>query len=190
MSSFGNWTRFVRQNSFLNNNRYAAGIFTLILGTLLISPVQANGVEANDEGYVDRVVVNKSERKLYLIKDKEILKSFGIALGQRPEGRKLFEGDNRTPEGRYILYERNPNSKYFLSIQISYPNEQDKQRAQELGVPPGGMIMIHGQPNELKYSEVHYKNNDWTEGCIAVSNSAMLDIWFLTGKNTPIEIVP
>lgn len=185
MWSFGKWTRFVPKNSFLNTNRYALGIFTLILSTFLMSQVQANG-----QGYVDKVVVNKTERKLYLIKGKEVLKSFSVALGQRPEGRKLFEGDNRTPEGSYVLYKRNPNSKYFLSIQISYPNKQDRLRAQELGVPPGGMIMIHGQPNELKYSEVHYKKNDWTEGCIAVSNSAMLDIWFLTGKNTPIEIVP
>ena len=163
----------------------ARGTTALVLSALLLSPVQAD-----DTGYVDKIVVNKSERKLYLIKDGEPVKSFKVALGQRPEGHKLFEGDNRTPEGRYMLDKRNRNSKYFLSIQISYPNARDRQRAKELGVPPGGMIMIHGQPNEPKYGEIHYATNDWTEGCIAVSNSAMLDIWFLTGKNTPIEIKP
>ena len=168
--------------------------FLLILMACSVLQVRADSIgnvdQIGEESFVDKIVVKKSERKLFLIKDGEAFKSFKVALGQRPVGHKLFEGDNRTPEGKYFLDKRNANSKYFLSIKISYPNEKDALRAQDLGVPPGGMIMIHGQPNEPKYSRVHYKSNDWTEGCIAVSNSAMLDIWFLTGQQTPIEIYP
>lgn len=145
---------------------------------------------SNTQGYVDRVVVSKTERKLYLIKGQDVIRTYTVALGQRPRGHKLFEGDYRTPEGEYRLGKRNRNSKYFLSIQISYPNESDVERARELGVAPGGMIMIHGQPNEPKHPKHYYRSNDWTEGCIAVSNSAMLDIWFLTDEGTPIEIKP
>ena len=98
--------------------------------------------------------------------------------------------DFRTPEGRYLLDLRNPNSDYFLSIHVSYPSADDRREAQQSGVDPGGAIMIHGQPNEPKRSETYYKTQDWTNGCIAVSNSDMIDIWLMTGDNVPIEIRP
>ncbi len=138
----------------------------------------------------DRVVVVKSERKLYLFKDGEVLRSFDVALGLVPEGPKRREGDFRTPEGRYYLEVKNPDSDYFLSIKVSYPNGQDIARARSAGVNPGGQIMIHGQPNEPKYSEIRYQGLDWTDGCIAVSNSDMIDIWLMTDDFTPIEILP
>ena len=138
----------------------------------------------------DRVVVVKSERKLYLFKDDEVLRSFDIALGLVPEGPKRREGDFRTPEGHYYLEAKNPDSDYFLSIKVSYPNAQDIARATSSGVNPGGQIMIHGQPNEPKFSEIRYQGLDWTDGCIAVSNSDMVDIWLMTNDFTPIDIVP
>lgn len=138
----------------------------------------------------DKVVVRKGERKLYLMSDGAPLRTFNIALGLRPEGHKQFEGDFRTPEGSYHLTRRNPNSEYFLSIQVDYPNEQDTKRARAQGLRPGGAIMIHGQPNTPKKSRDYYTNVDWTEGCIAVSNSDMVEIWLMTPPDTPIEILP
>lgn len=138
----------------------------------------------------DFLLVVKSERKLYLYRDGEILRSFDIALGLIPEGPKQREGDFKTPEGRYQLSARNPNSDYFLSIQISYPDARDIERARAADVSPGGQIMIHGRPNEPKYSESRYQTWDWTDGCIAVSNSDMVDIWLMTDADTPIEIRP
>lgn len=138
----------------------------------------------------DSVVVRKSERKLYLMRQGEILRTYKIALGLRPEGHKQFEGDYRTPEGKYRLTRRNPNSEYFLSIQVDYPNAQDVDRARRQGLRPGGAIMIHGQPNLPRKPRDYYANVDWTEGCIAVSNSDMVEIWLMTPPNTPIEITP
>ena len=138
----------------------------------------------------DSVLIVKSERKLYLMKNGEVLRDFDIALGLMPEGPKEREGDFRTPEGRYSLEVKNPNSDYFLSIKISYPNARDVAHARAQGVDPGGQIMIHGQPNEPKYSESRYQGLDWTDGCIAVSNSDMVDIWLMTREGTPIEIRP
>jgi murein L,D-transpeptidase YafK len=138
----------------------------------------------------DRIVVSKAERKLLLLRSGEVLRSYKIALGLRPEGHKEFEGDFRTPEGLYHLSRRNPNSEYFLSIQIDYPNERDIARARRQGVRPGGAIMIHGQPNVPRKPRDYYSNVDWTEGCIAVSNSDMVEIWLMTPPDTPIEIRP
>jgi len=138
----------------------------------------------------DSILVVKSERKLYLFRDGELLRSFDVALGLVPDGPKRREGDFRTPEGRYFLEAKNPDSDYFLSIKISYPASQDIARARVEGVDPGGQIMIHGQPNEPKYAESRYEDWDWTDGCIAVSNSDMVDIWLMTSESTPIEIRP
>jgi len=138
----------------------------------------------------DEVLVVKSERKLYLLKDGEVLREFNVSLGLRPVGPKEREGDFRTPEGRYVLESRNPSSDYFLSIKVSYPNAEDRARAKALGVDPGGQIMIHGLPNNPRRDEKSYLGWDWTDGCIAVSNSDMIDIWLMTQDSTPIEIRP
>ncbi len=138
----------------------------------------------------DFVLVEKGERKLHLIRDGEPFRSYDIALGIMPVGDKEREGDFRTPEGRYLLDARNPNSEFFLSIHISYPDRRDRAQARARGEDPGGAIMIHGQPNVPTRSETYYRTQDWTNGCIAVSNSDMIDIWLMTGENTPIEIKP
>lgn len=138
----------------------------------------------------DKILVEKSERKMYLLKAGRVLREFDIALGLAPRGHKQRAGDFKTPEGLYWIEARNTASDYFLSLKISYPNEQDRARARALDVSPGGQIMIHGQPNEPRYDENWYKYGDWTDGCIAVSNSDMVDIWLMTEVPTPIEIRP
>jgi murein L,D-transpeptidase YafK len=156
-----------------------------LVGSLLL---QASAVA--DFPVADEVVIEKSKRKLHLVKDGEPFRSFDIALGIVPEGDKEKEGDFRTPEGRYLLDSRNPNSDFFLSIHVSYPDADDIRAARAKGVDPGGAIMIHGLPNTPTRSEVYYRTQDWTNGCIAVSNSDMIDIWLMTDENTPIEIRP
>lgn len=138
----------------------------------------------------DSVLVVKSERKLYLLKAGRVLRSFDISLGLMPVGPKQREGDLRTPEGRYTLDDRNANSDYFLSIKVSYPSAEDRERARAQGVDPGGQIMIHGLPNTPRYDARRYHGWDWTDGCIAVANSDMVDIWLMTRESTPIEIRP
>jgi murein L,D-transpeptidase YafK len=113
-----------------------------------------------------------------------------VRLGLNPYGHKQREGDFRTPEGTYYLSRRNPQSQFYLSLEVSYPNAADRERAREAGVRPGGLIMIHGQPNVPRKTPEYYARNDWTDGCIAVSNADMLDIWQRTRLGTTIEIRP
>ena len=138
----------------------------------------------------DRILVDKSERKLILLKEGEVLRSFDVSLGLSPSGHKRQEGDFKTPEGVYSLEAKNPNSDFFLSIKISYPDQRDRQHAASRGVQPGGQIMIHGQPNDPKHPVENYKGRDWTDGCIGVSNGDMVDIWLMTDVGTEIEIQP
>ncbi|MBA3562760.1 MAG: L,D-transpeptidase family protein [Gammaproteobacteria bacterium] len=167
------------------------GAHLVLWGALAASPLCADIADlSRGFEYADRVVVKKSERKLYLMKGDEVMKSYDVRLGKQPVGHKQEEGDLRTPEGVYRLGRRNSSSSYFLSIQVSYPNEQDRAGARERGVAPGGAIMIHGQPNEPIYSSAYYAKRDWTDGCIAVSDPAMVEIWLLTRPGTPVEIRP
>lgn len=155
----------------------------------VLSPAVADDGILQDPA-VDRIVVVKSERKLYLMHGEEVLRSIDVSLGLVPVGRKEREGDFRTPEGSYHIEAKNSASDYFLSLKISYPNADDRARAGRLGVDPGGQIMIHGLPNEPKYREGRYDGWDWTDGCIAVSNSDMVDLWLMTAVSMPIEIRP
>lgn len=139
---------------------------------------------------VDRIIVRKSERRMYLMTGDEVLRAYHVSLGLSPVGRKDRSGDYRTPEGSYRLGKRNPRSDYYLSIQINYPNRDDIARARRNGWQPGGSIMIHGLPNLLRKDPEYYLTQDWTNGCIAVSNADMLEIWTLVSYNTPIDIVP
>lgn len=138
----------------------------------------------------DRVVVHKAERRLALMQAGRELRSYRISLGLDPNGPKQREGDFRTPEGHYRLTRRNAQSEFFLSIQVSYPNADDVSTARRQGWRPGGQIMIHGLPNAPRHSRERYLSTDWTDGCIAVSNEDMLEIWLLTQTDTPIEILP
>ena len=139
---------------------------------------------------VDHVLVRKSERRLLLMRGGNIVRSYHVALGLSPVGQKERSGDFRTPEGSYRLDRRNPRSEYFLSIKVSYPNEQDLRRARVRRWDTGGSIMIHGLPNQLKHEPEYYSSHDWTDGCIAVSNADMVEIWMLTPDDVPIDILP
>jgi len=139
---------------------------------------------------VDKVLVKKSERKLFLIKNGSTVKSYNIGLGKNPVGAKHKEGDSKTPEGKYILDYRNPESDYHLSLHISYPDKNDIVRADSNSYSPGGDIMIHGKPNYLGWLPFVYDKTDWTEGCIAVSNIEIEEIWNAVDDSTEIEILP
>lgn len=138
----------------------------------------------------DRVLVRKSERRLYLMRGGDVLRAYRVALGLNPSGAKQRAGDFRTPEGGYRLTRRNTRSDFFLSIQVSYPNDQDAHRARRNGWQPGGSIMIHGLPNDPRHAPDYYASQDWTDGCIAVTNADMVEIWMMTSDNVPIDIQP
>ena len=139
---------------------------------------------------VDRIIVQKSNRRMELYRDGAIVATYKISLGLQPVGQKQREGDFRTPEGRYRLTRRNARSDFYLAVQVSYPEAFDIALARKNGWAPGGAIMVHGLPNFQKYARERYLNTDWTDGCIALSNEDMLDFWLLTGQDTPIEIRP
>jgi murein L,D-transpeptidase YafK len=139
---------------------------------------------------VDRVVVHKGERRLLLMHGGNIVRSYHVALGLNPTGQKERSGDFRTPEGSYRLERRNPRSDYFLSIRISYPSSADLKRAHARHWDTGGSIMIHGLPNWPKHEPEYYLSHDWTDGCIAVSNADMVEIWMLAPDDVPIDILP
>lgn len=141
---------------------------------------------------VARVEVRKGERKMFLYDTAgNVLKSYPVSLGKNPVGHKLREGDGKTPEGRYTISGRNENSKYHLSLRISYPAKQDVRRAKNLGVDPGGDIYIHGKPNSKDWMFWKYsKGKDWTDGCIAVSDNEIRELWQLVQEGTPIDITP
>jgi murein L,D-transpeptidase YafK len=144
-----------------------------------LAPLQAHGKEQ-----ADKVVVDKSDRQLHLIRDGQVWKSYPIGLGFAPEGHKRQQGDGRTPEGDYMLDWRNPKSQFYLSIHISYPDRKDRASARERGVSPGGNIFIHGRHNSAA------RSRDWTWGCIAVTDQAMDEIWEAVPNGTPITIRP
>jgi murein L,D-transpeptidase YafK len=139
---------------------------------------------------IDRVIVHKSERRLALMHGGNTVRSYHVQLGLNPSGQKERSGDFRTPEGTYRLERRNPRSDFFLSIKVSYPNETDLKRARAHRWDTGGSIMIHGLPNYLKHEPDYYTSHDWTDGCIAVSNADMVEIWMLVPDDVPIDILP
>lgn len=133
---------------------------------------------------VTSVVVNKAARRMYLLSGSSILCDHQIDLGSNPTGPKRMEGDGRTPEGLYYVDRRNPNSQYYLSVGISYPNAEDLAFAQAMGVPPGGDIFFHGTPREER------RGTDWTAGCMAVSNREIEEIYAMVQDGTPVYINP
>ncbi len=148
------------------------------------------GVGVASTGGVDKVLVVKSQHRLMLLKDGEVLRSYEVALGKEPLGAKICRGDKKTPEGSYVLDRRNPFSRFHRAIHISYPNRADRERAQGQGVSPGGDVMIHGLPRGKEMMGELHTMIDWTDGCIAVTNEQMDEIWRLVADGTPIEIRP
>ena len=138
----------------------------------------------------DLVLVIKSQKKMYLKNGEKTLKEYEVVFGANPTGHKEKEGDERTPEGKYILDYKKSDSAYYKAIHISYPNEEDIKKAKENGVNPGGQIMIHGQRNYFGWLSFIMQWFNWTDGCIAVTNSEMDEIWNTVDVGTPIEIRP
>ena len=124
---------------------------------------------------------------MYLLSGQTVLKAYDFGLGNEPVGHKQFEGDERTPEGRYVIEGRNPGSAYHLSLKVSYPNAEDRAFARAQGRSPGGDIFLHGQPNSLPFGRVP---GDWTDGCIALSNEEIEELWRIVPDGTVIEIRP
>lgn len=142
------------------------------------------------KGPVDRILIEKSARRLTLISQGEALKTYKIALGGNPVGPKERQGDHKTPEGSYVIDGRNRDSRYHLSLHISYPNETDRKRARELGVSPGGDIMIHGIKNGFSWVGDAHSKIDWTKGCIAVTDEEIEEIANVVPNGTIVEIRP
>lgn len=158
-------------------------LYIFLLGALALSSVNA-------EEIADKVVVEKANRLLKLIKDDKVIASYPIALGGNPVGHKEQEGDEKTPEGIYLLDFKKTNSGYYKAIHISYPNDRDIKNAKKKGVSPGGAIMIHGQKNGYAAFSAITQHYDWTLGCIALTNADMDALWNNIKIPTPIEIKP
>ena len=163
--------------------------FRCILALVLILSAGAARAEARLQlPEIDYIRVEKAARAMVLYSDGQPVHTIrGIQLGDAPKGHKRFQGDERTPEGRYAIDYGNPNSSYHLSLHISYPNARDKAYARAQGRSPGGLIFIHGQPNTLPVGRVP---GDWTDGCIAVSNEEIEALWQAVPDGTVIEILP
>jgi len=145
---------------------------------------------AAEGGMADKVLIEKKARRLTLFSKGQQIKAFKVALGRNPVGPKEKEGDNKTPEGAYIIDSRNTKSRFHLSLHISYPGIQDVQRAKQLGVPTGGNIMIHGLMNGFGWIGGLHRLVNWTKGCIAVTNSEIDEIGSLVPNGTSVEIRP
>jgi murein L,D-transpeptidase YafK len=140
--------------------------------------------------HADRVVILKKEHTLQLLSRGRVIKTYKIALGGDPVGPKTQQGDHKTPEGIYVLDSRNAHSHFYKSIHISYPNARDRAAANQKGVSPGGEVFVHGLPNGYGFVGASHRLKDWTDGCVAVTNQEIDEIWIAVGDGTPIEIRP
>ncbi|MFZ5907580.1 MAG: L,D-transpeptidase family protein [Nitrospirota bacterium] len=159
-------------------------VLFFVLSACLADQVSASLLQA------DQVVVLKSKRLLFLLSRGEILRAYRVALGRQPVGRKTSAGDKKTPEGIYILDSRKSDSKFHKAIHISYPNDSDVSYAERNGASPGSDIMIHGLPDNLQHIGPLHRYTDWTDGCIAVTNPEIEEIWKLVPDGIPIDIRP
>ena len=154
------------------------------------SPAMATELSPVTDEVVDRIIVEKSKRTMTLLKQDREVRIYKIALGRDPVGPKVMQGDNKTPEGIYYVDYKVPNSVYHRALHLSYPSPDDVERARALGVPPGGSIMIHGmKPDKFWMGDVQYLFN-WTNGCIALTNREIEEVWVLVPPWTPVEIRP
>jgi murein L,D-transpeptidase YafK len=166
---------------------------------MLLGPADSNRVAPKSAGSVarpaapliaDSIVVDKAQRTLTLYHRGTPVRAYLVALGQQPVGDKIRRGDMRTPEGLFRIEARNPRSRYHLALRISYPDAAHSARARALGVSPGGDIMIHGLPKRQAWVGSGHREFDWTEGCIAVTNAEIEEIWSAVRFGTPIHIKP
>ena len=171
----------------------AAAIVVVALALLAAAAANAGSMEravAPAAPPADAILIIKSEHRLYLMHDGLPVRSYSIALGLSPVGAKRQEHDFRTPEGHYVIDARRPNSRYFRALHVSYPNTDDRKQAAERHVSAGRDIMIHGLPNVMQKPLTYYRTQDWTNGCIALSNEDVLELWALVHDRIPVEILP
>jgi murein L,D-transpeptidase YafK len=161
--------------------RLKSALAFLILALLSHAP-------AADSPQADRILIVKSTRTMTLFHGGKALKTYRVALGSVPVGPKRVQGDHKTPEGSYVITSRNEHSQFHLALRISYPSAADRERARRLGASPGGDIMIHGLPNG--FADSQYTRTDWTDGCIAVTNAEIEEIWRLVPDGARVEIRP
>ncbi len=169
----------------VKGRRFGLASMLVIAGVAgAITDTQAAG------GRATFVYVDKSARQLFVFSGKQLLLQYPIALGGAPIGHKQQQGDRRTPEGRYVLDWKNPDSRYHRAIHVSYPGPADRAAARQRGVDPGGDIMIHGQPNHAPMPAAALQRHDWTDGCIALTDAQMDALWDVVDVPVPILIVP
>jgi murein L,D-transpeptidase YafK len=171
----------------------ARGPSILVLGALLLLVGACNAVPPQGGGghiRADRVVLEKTKRQLHLFTAGKVVRTYQVALGRTPVGPKTREGDGKTPEGQYLIDSRNSRSAYHRALHISYPSVADVERARRSGVKPGGDIMIHGIRNGFGWIGPLHRTLDWTQGCIAVTNREIEEIWAAVPDGTPIEMKP
>lgn len=157
-------------------------VFVTLLVVSTASSAEVPALASPDQR-ATRIYVSKSKQELQLFRDEQLLKTYKVRFGDQPKGHKQTEGDERTPEGKYVIDYKNPASDFHLSLHVSYPNATDKERAATAGVSPGGDIMVHGGNNV-------FRRYNWTDGCIALTNKQIEEVWRLVDVGTPIEIVP
>jgi len=164
-------------------------VFSFMIIALLLAVSPSDDRLAAD-ARADKVLVLKKERTLILLDRGKVLKKYKVALGGDPLGPKTRQGDHKTPEGNYVLDRRNEHSRFYRSLHVSYPSVNDRAQAQKSGVEPGGDIMVHGLPNGFGWLGSAHRVRDWTDGCIAVTNEEMDEIWRAVADGTPIQIEP
>ena len=162
-------------------------------GRYTLEECQQELLEAKDfdeSQKIDRIVVVKKERRMYLYRDGKVMSSFPVSLGRNPKGHKVRKGDNRTPEGTFWIHRKLCSPKYYRSLCISYPRPQDIAAAKRRGVDPGGNITIHAQPvwNADGHGDSYTLARNWTQGCVAVTNSAMKQLWYAVREGVPVTI--
>jgi murein L,D-transpeptidase YafK len=160
------------------------------LAVLLLGVPEVAQEAAQPALHADRVLVLKKKRTLQLLSQGKVIRSYKVALGGDPIGPKARQGDHKTPEGAYVLDSRNAHSQFYKSIHISYPSGREREAARQRGVSPGGDAFVHGLPNGYGWVGSSHRLKDWTDGCIAVTNAEMDEIWQAVADGTPIAIRP
>lgn len=158
----------------------------LVFLVVFVSLAGASG----EAGQADHILIVKSTRTMTLMHGNKVLKTYKVALGTAPVGPKEKQGDHKTPEGNYMIDAKNSHSQFHLALHISYPKAQDRERARRTGVSPGGDIMIHGLAPQFAFLGALHRQTDWTDGCIAVTNPEIEEIWKLVPVGTTVEIKP
>lgn len=167
--------------------RHFLFIFNIIITLIFCCPISGHALNLSS---VDKIVIHKKQKKMNVYHQEKLIQVYKIALGFSPEGHKQQAGDGKTPEGKYHISAKNPNSRFHLSLKISYPNTQDKLKAYQAGVSPGGDIMIHGIGKKNGWLGSLHTKSDWTLGCVALTNEEITELYHATSVGTVVEILP